>query len=430
LAGRINKITSTSVYKIYNGIIKYIIAIKKWKGKIYRIRLDSASEPTSDNTKLNYEECKLLPLTLKSKPVLIYAEISTRCNLRCRMCGRAHYNISEADQGFMDRNIFKKLSALFTPNAQLALFGRGETLLHPDFIYFLKIARNAGMRVGFNTNGLLLTEKMAKAMVEYGQTHITFSCSAGTPQTYREIHGVDAWKKLWGNVKMLNDAKMKYGPARENHSTQDTLPVIYVEFVAQRSNIEELPALVSMAYNYALKGLMVIDVVAHSDKMEEERMNIPKNQPIAEEYYKKASLVCEDLIRKNGRDFDLRLPNSYSPITKKFSSEFEKSMLKGVGESADDAGSQSSGNGFCVEPWQTFYVRFDGTIAPCVITGRSLGDLHTAAADEIWNGSVYSKFRARMKGTSKPYECLRCHLFPGPKRYDTKLGDITQYELL
>src|SRR3972149_3858626 len=98
--------------------------------KLSRIRekwifpFSKVNDPTIKNIQLNYEECAKLPLVLNSKPVLIYAEISTKCNLQCRMCGRAHYHIPPEEQGFMKKEIFEKLSKLFTYNAQLALFGR------------------------------------------------------------------------------------------------------------------------------------------------------------------------------------------------------------------------------------------------------------------------------------------------------------------
>jgi radical SAM protein with 4Fe4S-binding SPASM domain len=375
----------------------------------------------SVNVKENYEDYKSLPLVVKSKPVLIYAEISTKCNLRCRMCGRYNYDIPFHQQGFMDRKIFLELSKLFTPGAQLALFGRGETLLHPDFIYFLEVANKANIKIGFNTNGLLLTSDIARAMVENKQTHVVFSCSAGTPETYSKIHGTDAWHKLWANINLLNEAKSKYGLCEEDMNIKGALPVIYLEFVSQLSNISELPALLRRAFSYSLNGLMVIDLTAHSDAMEKERMNTPENIALADKYYKDALRVYEEMIEATKSNFDFRLPSSYFALTKKFASIEEKQMLSGVKE---------CGNNFCLEPWMTFYVRFDGTVAPCVITGRKLGDLNINTAEEIWNGEIYQKFRNKMKEEIKPYECLHCHLFPGPKRYDIKLGDSSIYESL
>lgn len=395
---------------------------------LYRIRAkwfrpsSKGNGPTSRNIRLNYDDCTKLPLVLKSKPVLIYAEISTKCNLQCRMCGRAHYQIPENEQGFMKREIFEKVASLFTYNAQLALFGRGETLLHPDLPHFLKIARKAGLRVGFNTNGLALSKTIAIAMVENVQTYVTFSCSAGSPETYKKIHGADSWERLWNKIELLNEVKRECGAAKKFLDVMNIPPAIYLEFVSQMSNISELPALVRKAFEYNIQGIIVIDVVAHSEEMEKERMNLPETLPIAQKYYEEAFAVKEEMIKSKIPNFDLRLPGSYFSMTKKFSSQYDKDMLSGI--------PQNCKNNFCLEPWQTFYVRVDGTVATCVITNRVFGDLNKAKAKDVWNGDIFRKFRKRMTGENKPYECLRCHLFPGPKIYDKGLNDPAKYEPL
>lgn len=381
-----------------------------------------------DNTKLNWEDCKTLPVVVKSKPTLIYAEISTKCNLRCRMCGRYNYEIPASREGFMSKEVFLKLSKLFVPGTRLALFGRGESLMHPDFINFLEIAYRSRMKVVFNTNGLLLTPKIAKAMVENEQECVTFSCSAGTPATYCKIHGADKWGKLWDNIKILNEAKLKYGVFSGPQSKYSN-PVIYLEFVSQLSNIKELPILLRRALSYNLAGLVAINLTAHSSVMEEERMNIPANLALADTYYKEALDICKRMVKVKKQAFDLRLPNEFSMLDKKFMSPADTQILSKIMESSKESMVLRSEN-FCLEPWRTFYVRYDGTTAPCVITGRSMGDLNKNTAEEIWNGETYQKFRTRMKEKSKPYECLRCHFFPGPKKYNIELSDHKAYEEL
>ncbi|MCX5705899.1 MAG: SPASM domain-containing protein [Candidatus Omnitrophica bacterium] len=430
LEQKLNSITSTRAYRLYNSMKKYAVLLNSYKRLIASMyKKNKPSWLFSDNIEQNHEDCKNLSGVVKSKPILIYAEISTKCNLHCSMCGRGNYQIPLADQGFMSRKVFDRLSTLFTPGAQLALFGRGETLLHPDFIYCLRLARNAGMRVGFNTNGLLLNEEIAKEMVLNKQTHITFSCSAGTPETYNKIHCINAWDKLWENIDMLNEAKRRFGSAGKPENITQINPVVYLEFVSQLDNISELPALLRLAFEHDIMGLMVIDVVAHSKELEKQRMNIPENSALADRYYREASAIYKELTKERNRDFDFRLPSSYSAITKKFITEQERDKLGEIEHSAANEGRSGKVN-FCIEPWQTFYVRFDGTVAPCVITGRRLGDLNKNTAEEIWNGEVFQKFRLRMRSESKPYECLRCHLFPGPKRYNLELDDYNKYESL
>ena len=372
------------------------------------------------NEKLNFYECRNLPIRMESKPVLIYAELCTYCNMNCRMCGRTVHGVKDSDQGMMKKETFERLIEIFSPGSNLAMFGRGETLMHPDFPYLLKLAKERGMKVTFNSNGKALREKIARAMVEYGQDSITISCSAGTPETYEAIHCGGKWVQLWGNIVGLQKLKEQFVSGR---------PSIYIEFVSQMDNISELPRLVRRAIEYKLTGVIVIDMVAHSDELEKQRTNTPENIPIANKYYEQALEVLDELRNKNPY-FELRLPSSYNALTKKFSSGETEERLKKLGKEHGETAECFTNKNMCLEPWQTFYVKFNGTIAPCVITNRNLGDLNKQDAMEIWNGLQFQKFRSRMRSENKPFECLRCHLFPGPQRYDKSLNNAEEYEAL
>ncbi|MDP6634994.1 MAG: radical SAM protein [Phycisphaerae bacterium] len=360
---------------------------------------------------------------MKSKPPLIYAEVCTYCNLSCRMCGRAVHGVAKEDEGFMDHDVFEELTKLFTPGGTLALFGRGETLLHPEFIYFLESAKKRGMKVSFNTNGKAMTDEIALAMVKHGQDSLTFSCSAGTAETYEMIHCGGKWDQLWENIAKLNNAKKHYGCGLNR------APAVYLEFVSQKDNIKELPLLIRRALEWGLNGLLVIDIVANSDEQESQRMNTPDTIPIAEEYYAQTTSVLDELKGLNP-DFDLRLPSAYNRLTKKFMDVSEVEAFKGLSDKLGETPSCGTDSKMCLEPWQTFYVRFNGAVAPCVITNRDLGDLNKQGAPDIWNGPEFQKFRSRMRSTDKPFECLRCHLFPGPQKYDHSLDDAGKYEAL
>ena len=161
--------------------------------------------------------------------------------------------------------------------------------------------------------------------------------------------------------------------------------------------------------------------------MEKERMNLPETMPIAKKYYDLVENYFKNTVQLTRPQFDLRLPGSYSELSKKFISKTKQNKLKKIIKKLKN---EFLTKHFCFEPWQTFYVRADGTVTPCVITNRVLGDLNKSNAEEIWNGELFRKFRERMKSAKKPYECLRCHLFPGPKRYDKELDNIDEYEPL
>lgn len=382
------------------------------------------------NHQLNEAECQKLPLVLKSKPILIYAELSTKCNLRCKMCGLSFYNIPASEQGLMGREIFEKISQLFVPGSTLALFGRGESLLHPDFIYFLNLATRHAMRVTFNTNGLLLNKTMAKAIVENRQHTLIFSCSAGSARIYKKIHGSNSWEKFWDNIDMLNEAKLKYGKIKHKDKLIFQEPSILIEFVSQLSNITEFPNLVWKAFKHNISGVIAVDMVAHSKEMEKERMNLPETIPIAKKYYDEAKGLYNKLIKPKMPQFVLRLPDSYSGITKKVINRKEKQRLNKIMSQLNKDNRVFNKQYFCLEPWQTFYVRFDGTVTPCCITNRVMGHLNQNTAKEIWNGTMFKKFRKRMLSADKPFECLKCHLMPSQTCYDKALDDLSKYDSL
>lgn len=372
------------------------------------------------NAEVNTEECGRLPAVLESKPILVYAEISTLCNLHCSMCGRSVHGVDPSSEGLMGRDVFERLSEVFTPGGSLALFGRGETLLHPEFTEFLRIAKEHGMHVCFNSNAKALSRSIAEAMVRYGQDSLTISCSAGTPGTYEAVHCGGTWERLWRNISGLQEARRAHG------DVPGTKPALYLEFVSQMRNIAELPSLVRRAIEWDMNGVLVIDLVAHSDELERQRMNVPEHIQIAEKYYKEALAVCRE-YRDKRPHFELRLPALYDAVTKKSTPETVERTNAALREAISANTDTSTSGHFCLEPWQTFYARFDGTVAPCVITNRSLGDLNKEGALEIWNGLLFRKFRERMRSEDKPYECLRCHLFPGPQRYDKALENVSEY---
>ncbi len=108
-------------------------------------------------------------------------EISSRCNLRCVYCpsrdldkpvedggsGRAKEDISMA-------NFHRALEWAVHfehrgTQGELALTGLGEALLHPEFVEFVRLAREAlpDNRITFSTNGLLLTDELVEQIAPY-----------------------------------------------------------------------------------------------------------------------------------------------------------------------------------------------------------------------------------------------------------------------
>lgn len=110
-------------------------------------------------------------------PEKIYVELTTRCNLRCRMCVKyaAGSCIVEED---LPLAVFKGLAPSLAHARTLILNGIGEPLLHPDLEEIIGFARAnmaPGATIGFQSNGLLLNEAKSLKLISAGLSTVCLS---------------------------------------------------------------------------------------------------------------------------------------------------------------------------------------------------------------------------------------------------------------
>ena len=95
--------------------------------------MPSSSVTLFENIRTNHEEFKNGEIHLKSRPTVLFIELTQNCNLHCRMC--------RASAGYqkdlnMDRNIFNRLKAGFNLNEDGAepfiLYNLSQPLHRPD----------------------------------------------------------------------------------------------------------------------------------------------------------------------------------------------------------------------------------------------------------------------------------------------------------
>ncbi len=108
-------------------------------------------------------------------------ELTNRCNLRCSICPRR--DAGARPDCDLDLETFKKIVDT-TPGLRVLLpFQWGEPLLSPILIPAIKYAVAKGIRVFVTTNGTLLDEKTADALVRSGLERLTVSFD-GNPRTF------------------------------------------------------------------------------------------------------------------------------------------------------------------------------------------------------------------------------------------------------
>lgn len=132
-------------------------------------------------------------------------EVTNRCNADCHFCPRdltPHEGIMEPDvfRAALDRAAefaeiaVKKLDA----KVNVALCGLGEPLLNKHLASYVRQVRDAGFDCSVSSNGGLLTEKKAKALLDAGLTRIDLNIGE-QGESYEEIYKLN-WDKTHRNV--------------------------------------------------------------------------------------------------------------------------------------------------------------------------------------------------------------------------------------
>jgi radical SAM protein with 4Fe4S-binding SPASM domain len=172
---------------------------------------------------------------LPPMPITVGLELLNKCNFKCVMCLTPKLN--DPKVVISDATIAKILDECRSLSVPALMFGMGEEpLLHKGFLEVLNKAEAAGiMDIFLFTNGLLLNERIAEALVRAGTPRVFISIDAATPETFLKIRGSRDLEKIEENVKRLVVIRDRAGSA---------LPIVRVSFCVQPANKAERAAFI------------------------------------------------------------------------------------------------------------------------------------------------------------------------------------------
>jgi tungsten cofactor oxidoreducase radical SAM maturase len=190
----------------------------------------------------------------------LYIEPTTVCNLTCRTCIRKVWKdpIEHMQMATFQRIVddLPELNQL----ERVVFTSFGEPLSHPRIMDMIAAVRKFNLAVTLGTNGLLLTEEMAREIIRLGVDRVTVSIDGGRPETFKDIRGA-LLEKVIGHIRQLNQAKIDLGTL---------YPAVGIEFVALRSNIDELQEVKQIAAKLNVSRLLVSHVLPYTEEMRSE----------------------------------------------------------------------------------------------------------------------------------------------------------------
>jgi tungsten cofactor oxidoreducase radical SAM maturase len=219
----------------------------------HRYRLDSGEEFLLEKTESGLV---LHPLRLDVRKV--YLEVTTRCNLRCRTCVR---NVWDEPLGDMSEVTFERVLAGLRklPELREVVFGGyGEPLAHPRCLNYMRAVKELGVKVTVSTNGTLLDERRAEALVDLRVDSVTVSLDGADPDTYADVRRGAELRTVLENIEILNRVKATQGTS---------FPRVAIEFVALKRNEEELAHLPDLARRLEANRVIVTHVLPHTPEI-------------------------------------------------------------------------------------------------------------------------------------------------------------------
>jgi sulfatase maturation enzyme AslB (radical SAM superfamily) len=135
------------------------------------------------------------------RPAFMYIEVTTRCNLSCRMCCRDTLKPGEIRDLEFERFQAIVNEAEAFPGIAFHLYGIGEPLLYPHLPEAVDYVRSRFPQsdIVINTNGRLLRGDMADLVLTSDQ--ILISINAGTEESYSWLTRSDGYREVTENVE-------------------------------------------------------------------------------------------------------------------------------------------------------------------------------------------------------------------------------------
>lgn len=325
------------------------------------------------------------------RPIKFEMDVTSQCNLRCRMCYLSDPTFGRRARIDFDIDVFRRLAAEVFPNCALVSLSFGaEPLLHPRIVELLEIV--AAEEVPWRyliTNGLLLDAEMIDAFVRIPLHGFSVSIDAATAATYERIRRGGRWQQLVGNLRAIDAAKRRAG----SH-----FPQVSLNFVLMRSNAHELPALVRLAPELGASGIAAMHLTPYDGLgLEGEGLDAEPERCNA--------ILAEARAEADRLGLSIALPEPFGPPADSPAGPLKRAPPAGF--MFPEAG---SARGPCPFPWQFVGVDAYGKVVPCGhwYTEPPLGDVATQSFAQIWNGARWRELREEHASGRLRQTCREC----------------------
>lgn len=393
---------------------------------------------------------------LRNTPSKLFVETTSRCNLSCAMCVK-QTEAAHCSEGDLTSELFDRLKPSFPHLEALILNGVGEPLLHPQLEEFIATARQAmpaDSWIGFQSNGLLLTEQRAVALAAAGLDRICLSIDTISPERFEQL-------RQGGTLPAIDAAFTALAKARQV-TGRDTLQV-GAEFVLTRGNFNELPDTLAWAAERGASFAIVTHLLPYDQAHAAEAAYLTCTEASIEHFRHWQKLAQQEripidryfevLFKFNKTEQDKQIVafvermkaaaverDLFLDLSKLFA--IDEAWLAQLQQVLDRANEVARRLGLDLRLPQILpkddrlchfvedggaFVSWEGDIHPCYflwhryncfasgwdqkVRPKVFGNLHHESLASIWNSETFTSFRKSVINYDYPF-CISCRLAP------------------
>ena len=360
---------------------------------------------------------------VQSRPVELYLQVASACNLDCYMCYE-HLRPPELRHGrglkFLEPELFAKIEREIFPYSSRVTFGvGGEPMLCPQLPDYIERAHAANQHVHVMTNGTLITNSARAEIFARCLSTMEISVDGATKETYERIRVGAKWESLLRNVDMLNEHRMRYAPEDRLH--------LSLCMVLMKSNVHELPAYVELAREHHVDRVSAWHVIPVTEESQGETLYDDRER--ADRYLGEARRLAArygievDFVRsfaETAEEASQDARSSRAEVSRATVALDAQALLSDEEKWSRPLAGEETKRGprlHCHMPHMTAFVFYDGRVFPCchplAHTKLHMGDLREESFAEIWNNRQYRNLRAGLAQGDPPPLCKACSIVHG-----------------
>ena len=312
---------------------------------------------------------------------LVAWETTRNCNLACVHC-RASATMGPHDGELGTAEAMRLLDQIAEVGKPIIILTGGEPLLRSDIFEIARHGTDLGMRMVMALNGTLITETVAKQLVEAGIQRISVSLDGSSPETHDRFRKVEgAFEGTLRGIDLLKKVGMEF----------------QINTTITKTNLKQIPKIQQLAIDLGAVAhhIFLLVPTGRGKYIVDQEIDAAEYERTLNWFYDQRSITPLQLKATCA-------PHYYRILRQRAKEDGQSVSFQTHGLDAVTRGCLG-GIGFC-------FISHRGIVQPCGYLDLNSGDVRQSSFAEIWNHSnIFLKLRnyEKLKGKCGPCEFKR-----------------------